>query len=401
MKLHTIEQALHDIAQGKMIIVVDDENRENEGDFLMAAQYVTPEAINFMARYGRGLICTPITTTVTQKLNLSPMVVCNNAPLQTAFTVSIEAAHGVSTGISAYDRAHTISLLTREDSGPHTFVQPGHVFPLIAKDGGVLQRPGHTEAAVDFARLAGLHPSGVICEIMKDDGTMARLPDLYTFAQEHNLTLVSIKDLITYRKRNEQLVQSVSSIDLPSDYGTFKLHCFENKIDNQEALALVKGEISHDEPALVRIHSECFTGETLKSQRCDCGEQLSQALARMEEEKEGILIYLRQEGRGIGLINKIKAYALQDQGLDTVEANHQLGFQADMRDYAIGAHILKSLSVQKIKLLTNNPEKIEQLTTYGIEVVERLALETPSHIHNRAYLATKKNKLGHILSQAL
>jgi len=398
MKLHTIEQAINDIAQGKMIIVVDDENRENEGDFLMAAQHVTPESINFMARYGRGLICAPITAATAQKLEITPMVVRNNAPLQTAFTVSVEAAEGVSTGISAHDRARTIALLAKEDSRPHTFVKPGHVFPLVAKDGGVLQRPGHTEAAVDFARLAGLHPTGVICEIMKDDGTMARLPDLWNFAQEHNLTLVSIKDLIAYRKKHEQLVQKISAIDLHSEYGTFKLHCFNSLIDHQEVVALVKGEISHDEAVLVRIHSECFTGETLKSQRCDCGEQLSLALSQIEKAGKGILIYLKQEGRGIGLSNKIKAYALQDQGFDTVEANHQLGFATDMRDYILGAQVLKHFGITKIKLLTNNPEKVDQLTTYGIEIAERQALEIPPQKYNCAYLATKKYKLGHILS---
>lgn len=398
MKLHTIEQALADIAQGKMIIVVDDENRENEGDFLMAAQHVTPEAINFMARYGRGLICAPITAATAQKLEITPMVMRNNAPLQTAFTVSIEAAEGVSTGISAHDRSRTISLLTQEASRPETFVKPGHVFPLVAKDGGVLQRPGHTEAAVDFARLAGLHPSGVICEIMKDDGTMARLPDLWNFAQEHRLTLVSIKDLIAYRKKHEQLVQQIAAIDLHSEYGTFTLHCFHSLIDQQEVVALVKGEISHDEAVLVRIHSECFTGETLKSQRCDCGEQLSLALSQIERAASGILIYLKQEGRGIGLSNKIKAYALQDQGFDTVEANHQLGFATDMRDYVLGAQVLKHFGITKIKLLTNNPEKVEQLTTYGIEIAERQALEIPPQKYNCAYLATKKYKLGHILS---
>ena len=396
--LHTIEQAIADIAHGKIIIVVDDEDRENEGDFVMAAQHVTPAAINFMAIHGRGLICAPITKTLAQKLELAPMALRNNAPLQTAFTTSIEAAEGVTTGISAYDRAHTISLLTNEHIGPANFVKPGHVFPLVAKDGGVLERQGHTEASVDFARLAGLHPSAVICEIMKDDGTMARLPDLYRFAQQHGLTLVSIKDLIAYRKIHEPLIQLTSVTDMPSRYGTFKLYCFQDGISKQEVIAITKGDLNPRSPLPVRIHSECFTGEALQSQRCDCGEQLALALEYIEAEGNGMVIYLRQEGRGIGLSNKLRAYELQDKGCDTVEANHRLGFPTDMRDYILGAQVLKYFGISSIKLMTNNPDKINQLTEYGITIAERIPLEVPANDYNEAYFATKKNKLFHFLS---
>lgn len=397
MVLVTIQEALKEIANGQMIIVVDDEDRENEGDLVMAAQFVTPQAINFMSKHGRGLICTPITAQTAHKLGLEPMVYANTSQYQTAFTTSVGAAHGITTGISAYDRAYTISLLADKNSLPNSFKKPGHVFPLIAKEGGVLKRPGHTEAAVDLARLAGLHPSGVICEVMNDDGTMKRMADLEHMANQFGLKMITIKDLIKYRQSHESLVQQLDKISLPTVWGSFVLQTFKYTIDGQCIIALFKGVIKEDAVPLVRIHSSCFTGDILRSQRCDCGQQLDLSMELIQKENSGIIIYLQQEGRGIGLEYKVKAYALQEQGLDTVEANFHLGFKTDLRDYALAAQILKSLSIKRIRLLTNNPKKITNLSSYGVEVVERVSLEVQPNIYNQRYLATKRQKMEHLL----
>ena len=398
MGISTIKEAIVDIKSGRMIILVDDEDRENEGDLCMAAEFITPEAINFMARYGRGLICLTLTEEHADKLRLSPMVRDNRSRFGTAFTVSIEAKQGVSTGISAADRATTVRAAVASDAKPEDLVSPGHIFPIRAKKGGVLVRTGQTEGSVDLARLSGLKPAGVICEIMKDDGTMARMPDLEVFAREHNLKIVTIKDLIDYRMQHESLIRRAATAMVPTQYGgEFKLIVYENDVDDIQHVALVKGEINPEDSVLVRVHSECLTGDVFGSQRCDCGAQLHRAMRMVEEEGKGVIVYMHQEGRGIGLVNKIKAYELQDQGLDTVEANVALGFKPDLRDYGIGAQILADIGVRKMRLLTNNPKKIVGLDGYGLTIVDRVPIEIRPNENNLQYLQTKKEKMGHIL----
>jgi 3,4-dihydroxy 2-butanone 4-phosphate synthase / GTP cyclohydrolase II len=393
---HSIEEAVEDLKAGKIVIVVDDEDRENEGDFVALAEGITAESINFMVTHGRGLVCTPISEKIAIKLDLSPMVAANTDSHGTAFTISVDHV-STTTGISAQERAATVRELVNEDSGPSDFKRPGHIFPLIGKKGGVLRRAGHTEAAIDLAKMAGSKSAGVICEIMKEDGTMARVPELVELAKQHNMKLITIKDLITYRNRTEQMVKREVEINLPTEYGDFKAVGFSNILDNKEHVALVKGDISDGEAVLVRVHSECLTGDVFGSNRCDCGPQLHAALSQIEKEGRGVLLYMRQEGRGIGLINKMKAYKLQEEGLDTVEANEQLGFAPDLRDYGIGAQILKDLGINKMKLLTNNPRKIAGLKGYDLEVTERVALQMPHNESNEDYLKTKKSKLGHML----
>ena len=399
MPVSSIDEALLEIRKGKMVILVDDEDRENEGDLCMAAEKVTPQAINFMAKHGRGLICLSLLEEKADELQLYPMVSNNTSTFQTAFTVSIEAKRGVTTGISAQDRATTILTAIAEGTKPEDLVRPGHIFPLRAKKGGVLVRTGQTEGSVDLARLAGLKPSGVICEIMNDDGTMARMPDLEIFAKKHNLEIVTIADLIRYRLHNESLVRRAAVTALPTVYGgEFTAIAYENEVDAQQHLALVKGEIHPADTVLVRVHSECLTGDVFGSERCDCGDQLHTAMRIIAKEGKGVIVYMHQEGRGIGLINKMKAYALQDQGQDTVEANQALGFPPDLRDYGLGAQILRDLGVRKIRLMPNNPKKIVGLEGYGLEVVERVPIEIKPGRRNLSYLRTKKTKMGHLLS---
>jgi 3,4-dihydroxy 2-butanone 4-phosphate synthase/GTP cyclohydrolase II len=393
----TIEEAIEDIREGRMVVVVDDPDRENEGDLTIASQFATPEAINFMATHARGLICLCLTEERADTLGLRPMTDHNEAPLGTAFTVSVEAREGVTTGISAADRSRTIQVAIHPDSTHLDLVQPGHVFPLRAKRGGVLERIGQTEAAVDLARLAGLTPSGVVCEIMNDDGTMARVDDLVPYCERHGLKMITVADLVEYRRRHEKLVERGASVRLPTEYGEFTAVAFRETLNGKTHMALVKGDVENAENVLVRVHSECLTGDVFHSLRCDCGEQLEQALAQIDAEGTGVLLYMAQEGRGIGLINKLRAYELQEQGLDTVEANLELGFPADARDYGIGNQILSDLGLTTIRILTNNPKKLTGIDGFGLTVVEQVPIEVPPNAENRSYLSAKRDKLGHRL----
>lgn len=398
MAIKRVEDAIKDIKEGRAVILVDDEDRENEGDIVVAAEKVTPDAINFMAKHARGLICLAITEEKADELDLPPMVSDNTSLHKTAFTISIDAKKGATTGISAQDRALTILTSVKDDAKPEDLARPGHIFPLRGRKGGVLVRTGQTEGSIDLARLAGLKPAGVICEIMKDDGTMARMPDLEVFAREHNLKIVTVADIVEYRLRKERLVRRAAVTLLPTRFGgEFTAIAYENDVDFHEHLALVKGEINPDEPVLVRVHSECLTGDVFGSERCDCGEQLKCAMKMIEREGKGVVLYMHQEGRGIGLANKLKAYALQDKGMDTVQANEKLGFKPDLRDYGIGAQILLDLGVRKMRLMTNNPKKIVGLEGYGLEVVERVPIEATPHKKNVDYLRVKKEKMGHII----
>ena len=393
----SIADAIEDVKQGKMIVIVDDEDRENEGDLMIAAESCTPEAINFMAKYGRGLICLTLTEERTAQLGLPMMVQENQAQFGTPFTVSIDAKKDITTGISAADRAKTIEVTMDPEATQYDLVMPGHIFPLRAKDGGVLVRAGQTEGSVDIARLAGLKPAGVICEIMNDDGTMARVPELSKFIKEHKLKMITIKDLMEYRLNSEALVEEVAVTQMPTDFGEFKAVAFRNTLIDQVHIALIKGEVTPDKPTLVRVHSQCLTGDVFGSHRCDCGEQLAQALNMIEKEGHGVLLYLYQEGRGIGILNKLKAYALQDQGHDTVQANEELGFKPDLRDYGIGAQILRALGLGKIRIMSNNPRKIVGLEAYGLEMIERVPIEVKPQKHNIKYLKTKQDKMGHLI----
>ena len=392
-----IEEALEDIRAGRMVVVCDAEDRENEGDLTLAAQFATPEAINFMAKEGRGLICLALTPERCDDLGLDLMAAKNESPFQTAFTVSVEAREGVTTGISAHDRAHTVQVAIDPRSRPQDLVQPGHIFPLKAKAGGVLERTGQTEAAVDLARLAGLTPAGVICEIMNDDGTMARVPDLVEYCRRHRLKMITVADLISYRRQHDKLIERVVSAHMPTDYGEFTVIGFRSLVDTKHHVAMVKGDVDGKEDVLVRVHSECLTGDVFHSQRCDCGQQLEDALTRIEDEGQGVLLYLAQEGRGIGLLNKLRAYKLQEDGLDTVDANLELGLPADLRDYGIGAQILVDLGLSSIRLLTNNPKKIVGLEGYGLTVTDQIPIQHPPTAHNADYLRTKRDRMGHLL----
>ncbi|MDX8411694.1 MAG: bifunctional 3,4-dihydroxy-2-butanone-4-phosphate synthase/GTP cyclohydrolase II [Mariprofundaceae bacterium] len=397
MSLASCDELIEELRAGRMIVLADDEDRENEGDLVMAAEWVTPEAINFMATHAKGLICLSLTEARVNHLKLPLMVVDSNAKFKSAFTVSIEAAEGVTTGISAYDRAQTVRAAIASDARPEDVVSPGHVFPLMAKNGGVLVRAGHTEAGVDLSRLAGLKPAAVICEIMNEDGSMARMPELKTFAAKHGLRVGCIADIISHCLQHDSLVTREVEVRLPTEFGEFKLYGYSNVVDGAEHVALVMGEPGPDQPCLVRVHSECLTGDVFTSQRCDCGSQLEAAMRQVSEAGEGVILYLRQEGRGIGLLNKLRAYALQDKGHDTVEANKKLGFRADLRDYGIGAQILRDVGVRKLCLMTNNPKKIIGLDGYGMEVVERVPLQMLPHAENISYLRTKQHRLGHLL----
>jgi 3,4-dihydroxy 2-butanone 4-phosphate synthase/GTP cyclohydrolase II len=393
----TIEEAIEEIRAGRMVVVCDDEDRENEGDLVIAAQFATPDAVNFMAKHARGLICLALTPERCDELHLDLMPAKNEGALKTAFTVSIEAGEGVSTGISAADRAHTVQVAIDPHTKPHDIVQPGHVFPLKAKEGGVLERTGHTEASVDLARLAGLIPAGVICEIMNEDGTMARVDDLVPYAREHGLKMVTVAELVAYRRRTEKLVERIVGTSLPTAFGEFTAVGYRSLIDEKHHVAMVKGDVAGKEDVLVRVHSECLTGDVFHSLRCDCGEQLEAAMAMIEKEGEGVLLYLSQEGRGIGLLNKLKAYRLQEDGLDTVDANLKLGLPADLRDYGIGAQILGDLGLTSIRILTNNPKKIKGLEGYGLSVSDQVPIEAVSNPHNEDYLRAKRDKMGHTL----
>jgi len=398
-KFHTIEEAIEEILNGRMVIVVDDEDRENEGDLIMATSKVTPDSINFMAKYARGLICVAMNENRLEALNLHPMVPNNTARMRTSFTVSVDALRNTTTGISAHDRATTIEVLINPDTMPEDLGRPGHIFPLRATPGGILRRAGHTEAAVDLTVLAGLYPAGILCEIMDDDGSMAQIPQLFKFAEHHNLKVITISDLIKYRRKREKLVEKITTIKFPTKFGNFKLHLYNSYLDERNHIALVKGDIDSETPTLVRAHSECLTGDVFHSLRCDCGDQLEQAIRMIEQEGKGVLLYIRQEGRGIGLENKIKAYKIQERGKDTVEANNELGFKADLRDYGIGAQILVDLGVRKINLLTNNPKKVVGLDAHGLEIVSRIPIEIAPNKVNKKYLMTKRDKLGHLILQ--
>ena len=396
-KFDSIESVVAEIRKGKMVIVTDDEDRENEGDLIMAAQFVTPAAVNFMAKHGRGLICVPTTSERLQQLGIERMVRQNREVFRTDFQVSVDAAHGISSGISAADRAQTIQIMASPTAVPDDLVQPGHVFPLRAKSGGVLQRAGHTEAAIDLVQLAGARPIGVICEIMNDDGTMARLPALLKFARKHRLKICSIAALIEYRRTREKLVEPIETVKMPTEYGDFDLHLYRSKIDGQHHLALVRGQVAGKKNVLVRVHSECLTGDVFGSRRCDCGPQLHTAMRQVAEAGSGVILYMRQEGRGIGLAPKIQAYKLQEQGYDTVQANEKLGFKMDLREYGLGAQILCDLGLKTIHLLTNNPRKVVGLEGYGLKITQQLPIKIKSNPHNERYLKTKREKLGHLL----
>jgi 3,4-dihydroxy 2-butanone 4-phosphate synthase/GTP cyclohydrolase II len=393
----TIESAIADVRAGKIVIVVDDDDRENEGDFVCAAEHVTPDIINFFALHGRGIICAPLQAARADALGLPPMVETNTSLHETPFTVSVDLIHGTTTGVSAADRAATVRALADPATEQSDLARPGHIFPLRAADGGVLRRAGHTEAVVDLCRLAGNTPVGVLCEIMNPDGSMARIKDLFGIASQFRLRIITVKDLIAFRMKRDKLVERVVTTALPTRHGLFQLHLYRSTLDQKEHLALVKGELRPDHAVLVRVHSECLTGDVFGSMRCDCNEQLNAALAMVQEADAGVIVYMRQEGRGIGLVNKLHAYLLQDQGLDTVEANEKLGFRADLRDYGIGAQILRDLGVGKMRLLTNNPKKVVGLRGYGLDIVERVALEMPPHASNERYLRTKRDKLGHLI----